>query len=370
MTYPLELQLRLLIREHLLAESGPAPATDSFEVYRVVNDAINTFEWFLAAADIVVIGSVAASGGALSLPAAMYLKAAGLLGGVLNIGQAAIYFTDPKGPFIVRGCMEIFEGIVSLLTTPATARMAAAGVRLGWRVLTELTPVILQVLTWITEKLFPGLDPHDDIKKELAKAVADFLKTKAPSVPPGVDIGQLVQELAIDDSASGLPGARRTQVDVDTQVQQETGLPTNVISNMSDDLYVLYTAAFDSVDSDSGANLPAAPPAPKQKPINKKPAVAGMERKVAELTKLPDPDAFIRDYKYDSQNGDLRWMGDDPYMGSVVGNLYTMKPGDTIPPTGRIKLVGIEIESSGTSIEKVVVKGPTGEFFKVRSMYS
>jgi len=357
----------MFIREHLLAEGAPPPVTDSYEVYRVVNDAINKFELILTGVDILVIGATAATGGAAGPGAAIYMKAAGIVSGVLSIGQAAIYFLDPKGPFIVKGCMEIFEGIVSLLTTPATGRMAAAGVRLGWRVLTELIPSIIQFLTWIAETLFPGVDPHNNIKKELEKAVEDFLKTKATSVPPGVDIGHLVQELAVDDSDSGLPDARRTQDQVDTHVQQETGLPTAVISKISDDIYAIYTAAFDKPESEPTPAPPIKSATTASKPPARRSITGGIESKVAAFT---DPAGFIRDYKYDSQNGDLRWMGTDPYMGTVVGNLYSMKPGDTIPPTGRIKLVGIETASNGSSIEKVVVKGPTGEFFKVKSMYS
>jgi hypothetical protein len=251
MTYPLELQLRLLIREHLLAEAAPAPRPDEYAVYRAINEGINEFEWWLAIADILVIGGVAASGGVATPAAAIYMKASGIAGGILSFGQAAIYFADPQGPFIVKGCMEIFEGIVSLLTTPATARMASAGVRLGWRVLTELVPTILQFLTYIIEKLFPGFDPHGEIKRELERSVKEFLSTKARSVTPGVDIGHLVQELAVDDSSTGLPDARRTQEEVEIYVQQETGLPGSVIDQVSNDIYEIYLNAFDGGDAES-----------------------------------------------------------------------------------------------------------------------
>lgn len=371
MTYPLELQLRLLIREHLMSEAAPAPEpVDEYTVYRAINEGINTAEWWLAAADLVVIGGVAASGGAAAPAAAMYLKASGIAGGIMSFGQAAIYFADPKGPFIVKGCMEILEGIVSLLTTPAVARMTSAGVKLGWRVLTELIPVIQQVLTWIAEKLFPGFDPSGEVKNEIKRSVEEFLRTKAKSVTPGVDIGHLVQELAVNDSESGLPEARRSPEDVDIYVQQETGLPGSAISEISDDIYALYIDAFDGSENGPSAPSDVKPAAGRSQRVKKQSSVSRISDKISALTALPDPAGFIRDYKYDSQNGDLRWMGSDPYMGTVVGNLYTMKPGDTIPPSGRIKFVGIETASNGSSIEKVVVKGPAGDFFKVRSMYS
>jgi len=397
MSHTLELQLRDLIRENLLEEIISDPL-DIHSLRAVIKEQIqglileaegeasfwSEFDWSGLVSDledaIGVIGLVAGvvvvvAGSTAAAPvAAAVVTAAGIATMVISVGQAI----DKGIKGDIYGCLfEIVDTVMAGIGLKFLPNAVTGPLR------AKITSVLFDFLATVVGKVMDYIDKSEidaeekRMKKEEVKRAAVAAKAAAQSPNAGVNkIKNLVKlqqlesraiELAVEDSAASTPPQTPEALVLDLS-STFNDLDTRAIEPLSSHLHTIYMDAYVSppaTDSQTSAKI-----SPRRKPTRV--SRPSRERELAATTaqSASEPTAFIKDYKFDSQNGDLRWMSGDPYMGTVVGNLYTMNPGDPIPPTGKISLVRVDFEPDGTSITNVIVKGTAGNLLKIKSMYS
>lgn len=386
MTHTLELQLRMLIRENLLESVSSEPLDINSlrslvreQVRELVQEASTSgsfwsdFDWAKLFSDledaITVIGLVAGgaliiAGGAASAPfIAGICTAAAVATVVISVGQAVDKLLDGDIYGFFFEVLDCIFAIVGLKYLPPTVT-APLKTKILSLVYDFVTGAVGKMNEYIDKSL---LDAEKKKKiKEAVKVGAAAAKTAAQasggssvksSSATLSDLESRAIEIAIDDSDNESPPL--SEGDLLTEIEASfNNIDPRAITPLSSHLHTVYLNAY---VTPGDASAPGSTTKPKRTR-----APSRTRKTTSEVT--PDPTTYIRNYKYDTQNGDLRWTGEEAYMGKVVGNLYDMKPGDRIPPTGRITLVRVDIDPIGTRITNVIVKGPTGELLKVRSM--
>jgi hypothetical protein len=394
MTHMLELQLRDLIRENLLAEIISDPL-DIRNLRAVIKEQIQSlileaegeasfwtkFNWAGLASDLEdalsVIGLIAGgvvvlAGGTAGAPvAAVVITVAGIATMVISVGQAI-----DKG---IKG------DIYGVLFEMIDIAMAAIGLKylspaVAGPIREKIASVLFEFLSTVMGKLFDYIDNMADGAEEIrrkknevqlavnnAKSVIHSPTAGANKIKKLVTLQQLESraiELAVDDSEASTPPQTLGDLVLDLS-STFNDIDPRAIEPLSSQLHKIYMDAYASppgADTQTSTKIsPRRKPARVSRPSSETALAATADRSSSE------PTEFISDYKFDRDDGELRWTGVEPYMGTVVGNLFNMKLGDKILPTGRITLFRVDIDPGGTAIKNVIVKGVDGNLLKIKS---
>lgn len=361
-----ERQLRLIIREELLNEVGgsdyaddrklkasmspvspsrPATKPSDADVLEITEELLEGLDKILLGADLALIGLTAATGGTLAPASISISKGLGIVGGVVNLTQTAVYFAEGKNE---EATWSLVSGIVSILSTPTAGRVGTRALQYAIE-LSPFTIFTIQAIETLINKISPGNEEANKraVQESLAKIRAGKLSASNPAKDL-FDLTQPIDDKAWDDAQVDLISEKD---DVIEHLASMFPKYEQQISDSSELIYKFYLEC--RKDHVRLAATQSSPMRSQRRSIQKTstapkgaPATQPLERAVDWRY---DRDGTI--YKRSPTGGGFAPLG-DAYK---TQSLYS---GSSLP--GRFMLVKAEYDNQGDLI-RLIIKGPSGQ---------
>ena len=362
-----ESQLRMIVRQEILREVGgsdyaddralkasaspvtfsrPATTPSNMDVLEITEELLGGLDKILLGTDLVLIGLTAATGGAAALATMPISKGLGVVGGVVNFAETAVYFAEGKNE---EAAWSLVSGIVSILSTPAAGRAGTKAVKYA----IELSPVAIQAIETLINKISPGNEDANRraVQESLAKIRAGKLSASNPAKDL-FDLTQPIDDKAYDDSQDGEISQKE---DVTDHLAAMFPRYSQQIEDSSEIIYEFYLKCRGSYVTQSDASITAPGKRRSGKSSAKKSQPAGTDLKAASDWRF-NADGTI--YKRSATGGGFSPIGD-------AYNALSLKPGSSL--TGGFTLVKSQIDDQGRVI-RLIIKGPGGVKLEVPSI--
>jgi len=312
-----EILLRSVIREMMLRE---ALLSDSQrDMAETIIDRLNIA---LGGLDLVAVAAMATGYG---VPiGAVWLKASGVVSGVINAGSMVLNLTE-EPPDLEGAAIDLVECIVSILTIGLAGRAAGMGLSVGLDVGQAVIGIIEGAIGNPLSK-----DQKSTVVAAVSKAKSGMTTGKI------VDVSKVIADLVSPDEPP---------ISKDELLDLIAGdVPTSSLTPaQAEDVYQIYLQYHSDFQlDDAGSSRP--PPKVSASPVRSQ----RPERRVD-----PTPAAKSSTQYQFMYDGRLLYNGSQ-----VVGNVTNMRKGDRIPESG-LTLASVEYSDQGT-VSKVTAKSPNG----------